>query len=31
VMGAHRVLPCLDFDAVFEADAWAREVARAWL
>lgn len=31
VMEAHRVLPCLDFDAVFEADAWAREVARAWL
>lgn len=27
VMTAHEVKPCVDFDAVFEADAWAREYA----
>ncbi len=27
VMAAHEVRACLDFESVFEADAWAREVA----
>ncbi len=31
VMAAHTVRPCSDFDAVFEADAWARERTAAWL
>ncbi|MEI7900322.1 MAG: 1-deoxy-D-xylulose-5-phosphate reductoisomerase [bacterium] len=31
VMDAHTVLPCSDFEAVFEADAWARKRTAAWL
>ncbi len=31
VMEAHQVRPCADFDAVFEADAWAREQTAARL
>jgi len=31
VMAAHAVRPCSDFDAVFEADAWARRQTAAWL
>jgi 1-deoxy-D-xylulose-5-phosphate reductoisomerase len=31
VMAAHTVVPCSDFETVFEADAWARGQTTAWL